>query len=66
VPHAGENVQRTPSLNNKRRGDIKGMDLDGEFAQDLELVKERLFAQAGGRRQSQEQSSYMEKGTGTN
>ncbi|KAJ6602901.1 hypothetical protein B0H10DRAFT_1958044 [Mycena sp. CBHHK59/15] len=30
---------------------------------DFELVKERLFAQADGRRRSQKQSSYMEKGT---
>jgi hypothetical protein len=30
-------------LNNERRGHIKGMDLDGGFAQDLEFVKERLF-----------------------
>ncbi|KAJ7737204.1 hypothetical protein B0H14DRAFT_3168344 [Mycena olivaceomarginata] len=39
VPHALENLERTSSLSNERRGDIKGMDLDGEFAQDLELVK---------------------------
>ncbi|KAJ6626179.1 hypothetical protein B0H10DRAFT_1942026 [Mycena sp. CBHHK59/15] len=63
APHARENVERTPSLNNERRGHIKGMDLDGEFAQDFELVKERLFAQVDGRRRSQKQSSYMEKGT---
>ncbi|KAJ6609766.1 hypothetical protein B0H10DRAFT_1954314 [Mycena sp. CBHHK59/15] len=55
APHARENVfMQTP---------VKGMDLDGEFAQDFELVIERLFVQADGRRRSQKQSSYMEKGT---